>query len=279
MKDFVSQSEIPARDVIARGKTKIISLTERPDTVDLFSMNTLTAGDGKKFNVIVGKGATCNEVACRVFELMRNRSVPVAYYGPNGERSFLAPRCKMLPYEVVVRFAADGSYLKRNHNVRRGTRCEVPIVEFYLKTSGRRWGDIELPCDDPLITEHHGAFALWRPSKVLSMQEPIVLKDLPGQEHIAAMRALVLKASLILRDEFYRQRADLIDLKWECGLDRRGWLLLADVMTPDEWRLQVCGVDLSKQFFRDHYQDWRDDEELLRRYRWARDITRNFPIR
>lgn len=279
MLDMFNGTELAIGEEIARGKTKIIStVLGKSGVVDVFNMNTLTAGNGKKSAVIVGKGLLCNEIACRVFELFRARGIPVAYFGPNGRRAFLAPQCTMLPYEIVVRFVAEGSFVKRNPHIARGTALDTPVVELYLKTSGQRFGDLQLPCDDPYMTWDYKTreACLWLPDIPLSQQRPVAIIRPPHVQHLKQIMNLSLKAWTMLRDELALQDAILEDGKDECGFDQNGRILIADVITADEWRMSCWGVQLSKQFFRDDYRDWRDDAELLHRYQWAADLTRRF---
>jgi len=45
----------------------------------------------------------------------------------------------MLPYEVVVRREAHGSYLKRNPHFSKGQLFPQLIVELFLKTKDKNW--------------------------------------------------------------------------------------------------------------------------------------------
>ena len=75
--------------------------------------------------------------------------------------------CAMLPYEVVARREAHGSYLKRPTHVSKGHIFPRLVVEFFLKTKGRRWKSHELTCDDPLMiwSENAGNIALHHAGK------------------------------------------------------------------------------------------------------------------
>ena len=57
----------------------------------------------------------------------------------------------MLPYEVVVRREAHGSYLKRSPHFAKGQLFPRLIVEFFLKTKDKNWNGKPLVADDPLM--------------------------------------------------------------------------------------------------------------------------------
>ena len=75
----------------------------------------------------------------------------------------------MLPYEVVVRREAHGSYLKRNPHLAKGQLFPQLIVEFYLKTKDKNWKGKPLVADDPLMQYADGAeqIKLFNPAKPL----------------------------------------------------------------------------------------------------------------
>src|SRR3989344_8707964 len=96
------------------GKTKVILETVRPSEVFVKSKPDLTAGDGKKHDIIDGKDILANETTCNVFSLLESCGIPVAFLCKVDERTFLAHSCKMYKLEVVLRRESHGSYLKRN---------------------------------------------------------------------------------------------------------------------------------------------------------------------
>ena len=77
--------------------------------------------------------------------------LPVAFEEQDSPTSFVAPHCAMLPYEVVVRREAHGSYLKRNPHFAKGQLFPRLLVEFFLKTKDKSWKGKSLVCDDPLL--------------------------------------------------------------------------------------------------------------------------------
>src|SRR5215831_9055807 len=168
---------------VAEGKTKTIHrIVGKADQVALVSKDDITAGDGAKHDVIAGKGALANRTTCNVFRLLKACGLPVAFEEQDSATSFVGPQCAMLPYEVVVRREAHGSYLKRNPHVARGQLFPKLIVEFFLKTKDRNWKGKPLVCDDPLMlhAEDAGQIRLFNPAKSIQGQEPFL--TLPTSE-------------------------------------------------------------------------------------------------
>ena len=107
--------------LIAEGKTKqIYRINGASDLVAVISKDDITAGDGAKHDVIPDKGRLATATTCNVFRLLKASGLPVAFEEQDGPTSFVAPPCTMLPYEVVARREAHGSYLKRNPNYAKG---------------------------------------------------------------------------------------------------------------------------------------------------------------
>ena len=143
--------------LVNEGKTKqIVLVPGKPDLVRLVAKDDITAGDGAKHDVIPDKGRFANATTSNVFRLLRACGLPVAFTEQDSPTSFIAPRCQMLPYEVVVRREAHGSYLKRNPQFAKGQLFPRLIVEFFLKTKDRNWKGKPLTCDDPLLSYTEG---------------------------------------------------------------------------------------------------------------------------
>src|SRR6185503_12080332 len=125
--------------LVTEGKTKKIFRINGSDLVLVVSKDDITAGDGAKHDIIPDKGRLANQTTCNVFRLLRASGLPVGFEEQVDATSFLAPGCTMLPYEVVVRREAHGSYLKRNPHFAKGQLFPKLIVEFFLKTKDKDW--------------------------------------------------------------------------------------------------------------------------------------------
>ena len=270
--------------VVAEGKTKTIHrIAGSTDLVALVSKDDITAGDGAKHDVIAGKGALANRTTCNVFRLLKACGLPVAFEEQDSTTSCVGPHCTMLPYEVVTRREAHGSYLKRHPGFAKGQLFPKLIVEFYLKTKGKTWKGKPLVADDPLMiyTDGDSRIPLFNPAKPLLGQEPfLVLSDAEVFDHkdewklFPEMRRIARQAFLALEKAWQLEGGTLVDLKVEFGLDRKGHLLLADVIDNDSWRVLENGAYLDKQV----YRDGGALDTVVEKYRRVADITGHFGV-
>ncbi len=254
------QAKYPGATVVTEGKTKII--VGLPDThlIASIAKDDITAGDGAKHDVIENKGVLATKTTCNVFRLLKASGVPVAFMEQDGPDSFIAPKCTMLFYEVVVRREGRGSFLKRNPHLSAGQLFPRLIVEFYLKTSGKNWKGHDLVADDPYMKYVPGncTIELFNPAKPLHSQEPFLI--LPASEVFgydeewklfSPMKDMARRTFLVLEKAWQMLGRTLVDFKVEFGIDSNGTLLLADVIDNDSWRLMENGEHLDKQVYRD----------------------------
>jgi phosphoribosylaminoimidazole carboxylase PurE protein len=268
--------------LVNEGKTKRIHrIKDSADLVVLISKDDITAGDGAKHDVIPDKGRLANTTTCNVFRLLKACGLPVAFEEQDSPTSFVAPLCHMLPYEVVVRREAHGSYLKRHPHLSRGELFAKLIVEFYLKTKDKNWKGKPLVADDPLMLHDAGQIRLFNPAKPLQGQEPFLVlpqSDVFSQSDEAKsfpeMSAIARRAFLALERAWQLEGGTLVDLKVEFGYDPRGRLLLADVIDNDSWRVVESGAYIDKQV----YRDGGALDDVVEKYRRVADITGHFRV-
>ena len=270
--------------LVTEGKTKkIYQATGGSDLVTVISKDDITAGDGAKHDLIPDKGRLANATTCNVFRLLKACGLPVAFEEQDSATSFIAPNCSMLPYEVVIRREAHGSYLKRNPHLSKGLLFPQLIVEFYLKTKDKNWKGKPLVSDDPLISYTEGAskIALFNPAKPLQGQEPfLVLSASEVFSHdeewkiFPEMRRIARHAFLVLEKAWQLEGGTLVDLKVEFGFDAKGHLLLADVIDNDSWRVIENGSYIDKQV----YRDGGALDDVAEKYRRVADITSRFRL-
>ena len=270
--------------VMAEGKTKRIhKLKGGGDLVALVSKDDITAGDGAKHDVIPNKGRLANETTCNVFRLLKACGLPVAFEEQDSPTSFIAPSCEMLPYEVVVRREAHGSYLKRTPHFAKGQLFPKLIVEFFLKTKDKDWKGKPLVADDPLMhyTDGDKQILLFNPAKPIIGQEPFLTlktsevfsKD-DEWKSFAEMRRIATRTFLVLEKAWALEGGTLVDFKVEFGLDSKGRLLLADVIDNDSWRVVESGGYIDKQV----YRDGGALDDVAAKYRRVADITSRFRL-
>ena len=268
--------------LLAEGKTKwVYQVAGRDDLVIVVSKDDITAGDGAKHDVLANKGRIANQTTCNVFRLLKACDIPVAFIEQVDELSFNAPACRMLPYEVVVRREAHGSYLKRNPHLSKGQLFPQLLVEFYLKTKGRRWKDHALTCDDPFMLYQQGAehIELFHPATPLA--EPFLrldaaeVFDSPGEsDSFPEMSEIARHAFRVLEKCWQLEGQKLVDFKVEFGFDPRGNLMLADVIDNDSWRVVENDRYIDKQM----YRDGGALDDVVASYRRVAEITGRFRI-
>lgn len=258
------------------GKTKIVApLWEGAEIGLVTTKDDITAGDGAKHDIMIGKAELATRTTCNIFEYLRSQGTPVAYVGRDGPTTFLTRICTMIPVEVVVRRIATGSYLKRHPDVADGTIFQSPVVEFFYKTTGRRVGAQVLPCDDPLMKWNDVySWHLYLPNKP-SVDGYIGRLELPDSDAETLKRQLGECAVIAtdvdkhLHDAWHMLDGTLYDFKLEFGVLPDGSIVLADVVDCDSWRVKWNGIQLSKQ----GYRDGDDLNRVLGVYRLAASLT------
>ncbi|MDD4784152.1 MAG: phosphoribosylaminoimidazolesuccinocarboxamide synthase [Candidatus Paceibacterota bacterium] len=267
--------------LLTEGKTKkIFEVINYPNSVIIQSKDDITAGDGAKHDIIDGKAILANEVTCNVFRLLKKCYIPIAFQKQLSDTEFVSKRCNMVPWEVVIRRKALGSYLKRNPHFSKGQIFPKLIFELFLKTSGKKWKGKDIPCDDPFaIISHDGNhMELFLPDQSLSQQSSfLVLDDFPLKDQtkvVDAIRNIAMEVFLILEEAWRLQGRELVDLKLEFGFDEDNQLLLADVIDNDSWRVLHNGQNIDKQL----YRDGADLNEVTAKYQEVAELTGRFEI-
>jgi phosphoribosylaminoimidazole carboxylase/phosphoribosylaminoimidazole-succinocarboxamide synthase len=274
----------PLGALVAEGKTKKIhQVLGSPDLVTLISKDDITAGDGAKHDVIPDKGRLANQTTCNVFRLLKACGLPVAFEEQDSATSFVAPKCSMLPYEVVVRREAHGSYLKRNPHFAKGQLFPRLIVELFLKSKDKNWKGKSLVCDDPLLlyAKEASQIRLFNPAKPMQGQQPFLIlseSEVFGHDEewkiLPEMRRIAGSAFLVLEKAWQLEGGALVDLKVEFGFDGKGRLLLADVIDNDSWRVIESGSYIDKQV----YRDGGALDEVAAKYRYVAEVTNRFRL-
>ncbi len=287
---------------MSEGKTKqIFPIPGSPARVVVKSKDDITAGDGAKHDIIEGKAALSTRTTCNVFRLLRACGIPVAFEDQDGPTEFIADKCTMLSYEVVIRREAHGSYLDRNPHLPKGHVFPNLVLEFFLKTHGKIWinpvtgRSYELQKDDPLMVSDHqkGWIELYYPGHTSEERKIASKGQLVGQKPflvlseeeiffrgdegslMARMGNIARQAFLVLEKAWQIQGRRLVDFKVEFGINTEGLLLLADVIDNDSWRLiEPSGGYMDKQV----YRDGGDLNTVTAKYREVADLTDRFEI-
>jgi phosphoribosylaminoimidazole carboxylase/phosphoribosylaminoimidazole-succinocarboxamide synthase len=275
-------SDFNAIDLIASGKTKEVWTTNQKGVALFLSKDDLTAGDGAKHDVVIGKASLANQTTCNVFRFLNSCGIPTSFIKQVDETSFIGQLCDMIPYEVVVRREAYGSYLKAYPYLPKGHIFQRLVVQFFLKTSGKTWLDKAIPVDDPLaFFGEDGVMHLFRPDQPIDGQEPFLsttdysLRYAP--EIMGNIAEIAAKTFLALEKAWQQVGGNrrLIDFKVEFGINSDDKLVLADVIDSDSWRvLDREGKHLDKQL----YRNGANTDVVLEKYQIAADLTGLFTV-
>jgi phosphoribosylaminoimidazole-succinocarboxamide synthase len=196
---------------LAAGKTKTVTSTSDPDQVILTFRDDITAGDGKKHDLLPGKGKINATTTARLYRILADNGIPTHFIKQLDDTRLLVTRLEMIPVEVVCRIRAAGHFIGVGKHFQNGDRLTFPIVEFYLKDDALH---------DPMLRDEH-----------------LKLLKLANDSEIEQMKQTTLRTGVLLERFFDERGAILVDFKLEFGRDHKGALLIGDELSPDSWRL------------------------------------------
>jgi len=196
---------------LAAGKTKTVTSTPEPSQVILAFRDDITAGDGKKHDLLAGKGKINATITARLYRILVENEIPTHFIKQLDDTHLLVTRLEMIPVEVVCRIRAAGHFIGVGKHFNNGDRLTFPIVEFYLKDDALH---------DPMLRDEH-----------------LKLLKLANDSEIEQMKQTTLRTGVILERFFDERGAILVDFKLEFGRDHNGALLIGDELSPDSWRL------------------------------------------
>jgi len=196
---------------LSEGKTKIVFATDHPDEVALFFKDDITAGDGKKHDILAGKGRINATVSAKLFQVLESGGVRTHFVRQLSPTELLTRKLKMIPLEVVCRILAAGHMVGLGKYFQYRQRLSPPVVEFYLKDDALH---------DPFLNSYH-----------------VRALGLTGSEEIAQMETSTLRAAEVLEKFFDQRKMLLADFKLEFGRDAAGELLVGDELSVDSMRL------------------------------------------
>lgn len=265
----------------AEGKTKRLFEGPERGTAIVEFKDDITGGDGRLHDVLWGKGAAACRTAVGAFSFLAACGHPAlasAYLRQAGTTTMVAKRCEMVPLEVVVRREAHGSYRERFPHVPKAHIFPRLLVEFYLKTSKRRWEDHNLPVDDPLMVFQNGQVDLYHPHQPFHGQKPFLTLDghpLSAQpDRYAHMGEVARRAFLALERAWSLRGGRLLDYKIEFGFTPDRELVIADDIEPGSWRVWKDGGYFDKQ----RYRDGEKGAPIIRLYQETAEIVSGFSV-
>ena len=214
-------------ELLYQGKAKRVYATDDPNLLWLVYQDQATALNGKRKEQIPGKGRLNLQISTLLFKEISAAGIPTHYVGTPDADSMLCQRARMLPLEAVLRNFASGHFVSKFH-VEQMQHFVPAIHEYYYKSD-------EL--DDPFINE-----------------DQIVALEIADATTLDQVRRLTDRVNEWLTARFADCGITLVDFKLEFGFTADGELVLADELSPDNFRLldQASGESLDKDVFRKH---------------------------
>ncbi len=212
-------------ELLYDGKAKRMYATEDPAVLWVEYTDQATALNGKKKVQIAGKGALNRQISSLLFEELNANGFATHYLQTLDDHTMLVKKCEMVKLEAVVRNFASGSFARKFQ-----TPALMPLTpavhEFYYKSDA---------LDDPFIND-----------------EQAIALGLADAATIAEMHRQSDAVNAYLTARFAGAGIDLVDFKLEFGRLPDGTLILADELSPDNFRLvdQTTGASLDKDVFR-----------------------------
>ena len=196
---------------LAAGKTKTVTASTEPNNVILTFRDDITAGDGKKHDVLPGKGKVNATITAKLYGILAEQGIPTHLLKTIDSNRLLVRKLEMIPVEVVCRIRAAGHFVGVGKYFQSGDKLPFPVVEFYLKDDTHH---------DPMLNDQH-----------------LELLGLSKASEVEKMRKITLDAAHVLDGFFDDRGAILVDFKLEFGRDSDGSLMIGDELSPDSWRL------------------------------------------
>lgn len=192
------------------GKAKDIFETDDPNVLRAYFRDSATAFNAQKKGEIQDKGKVNATMSALLFELCEKNGIKTHFIKQISGNELLIKKVKIIPLEVIVRNIAAGNLCKRL-GIKEGKVLRLPILEFNYKND-------EL--GDPLLTRAYIKNAL----------------EVTDDKTLDYIDDLSLKANEIFKEFFLKIGVKVVDFKLEFGFDKDRNLLLADELSPDNFR-------------------------------------------
>ena len=240
---FYSKDPTDVRDILLlTGKVKTVYVMDgEPEKVYVHFHDKVTAGNGKRSEIMDTKGKVCCLISALLFELMESRGIKTHYLDVPYLDTLLCKKLTIVPVEVIVRNIAAGSIVSQT-TLQEGTLINPPVVEYFLKDDAK---------DDPLLTH-----------------DRVRLMGIDPEP----MKKVALEVNTHLKMLFAQMDIDLVDFKLEFGYDSEQNLLLADELSPDNMRLWKKGT--KQKFDKDLFR--KGEGDIVTAYTYILEELRKF---
>lgn len=216
-------------NLLYTGKAKDVYQADNDDEVLIVYKDQATALNGKKKEILPGKGVLDCQISQLVFNYLIENGIRTHLVKNLSDHEQLVKKTQVFPLEVVLRNITSGS-LVRKFGIEEGQRLTDPIIEFYYKSDA---------LDDPVINE--------------SQIHALKIADKAEIEYI---KEETLKINQLLIPFFEKADFDLVDFKLEFG-EYNNEIILVDEFSPDNCRLwnKSDHHSMDKDVFRKHEGD------------------------
>ena len=240
---FYSKDPTDIKDILLQtGKVKTVYVMDgEPEKVYVHFHDKVTAGNGKRSEIMDTKGKVCCLISALLFELMESRGIKTHYIDVPYLDTLLCKKLTIVPVEVIVRNIAAGSIVSQT-TLEEGTLINPPVVEYFLKDDAK---------DDPLLTH-----------------DRVRLMGIDPEP----MKKVALEVNTHLKMLFAQMDIDLVDFKLEFGYDSEQNLLLADELSPDNMRLWKKGT--KQKFDKDLFR--KGEGDIVTAYTYILEELRKF---
>ena len=240
---FYSKDPTDIKDILLQtGKVKTVYVMDgEPEKVYVHFHDKVTAGNGKRSEIMDTKGKVCCLISALLFELMESRGIKTHYIDVPYLDTLLCKKLTIVPVEVIVRNIAAGSIVSQT-TLQEGTLINPPVVEYFLKDDAK---------DDPLLT-----------------YDRVRLMGIDPEP----MKKVALEVNTHLKMLFAQMDIDLVDFKLEFGYDSEQNLLLADELSPDNMRLWKKGT--KEKFDKDLFR--KGEGDIVTAYTYILEELRKF---
>jgi len=240
---FYSKDPTDIKDILLQtGKVKTVYVMDgEPEKVYVHFHDKVTAGNGKRSEIMDTKGKVCCLISALLFELMESRGIKTHYIDVPYLDTLLCKKLTIVPVEVIVRNIAAGSIVSQT-TLQEGTLINPPVVEYFLKDDAK---------DDPLLTH-----------------DRVRLMGIDPEP----MKKVALEVNTHLKMLFAQMDIDLVDFKLEFGYDSEQNLLLADELSPDNMRLWKRGT--KQKFDKDLFR--KGEGDIVTAYTYILEELRKF---
>ena len=210
--------KIVRTELFHSGKANNVYLTNYPEYLELESSDRISAGNGVKTDVIKGKGVSNNIVSTEAFKRLESAGIQTHYVCPgSNDASKIVKRANPILLEVIGRFKASGSYIKR-YKVPYMMSFDPIFIEYTYKSDA---------AGDPLISEN-----------------AIISNGILTGRELGYIEYVTERVGYVIKDLFDECNSELIDYKIEFGRLPNGQIVVIDEISQDTCRI------LEKETFR-----------------------------